>query len=117
MMNLANVTVNFDKVVVHSLTPHCLNLYTGGGTMPFPSDGVARSTISTTPIGTINGTTVYCNTYGDVTGLPAEKEGHMYIVSLATANAAADRPDVLITNEAVRDDAGRVIGCRSWAQV
>ena len=117
MMTNIEVSVNFSNVTLHNLTPHCLNLYTENGVVAIPSEGVARASMTTSPIGTINGTTVYRNTYGAVTGLPEEKEGHVYIVSLATANAVPYRNDVFITNDAVRDEAGRVVGCRSWAHV
>lgn len=53
--------------------------------------------------------------FGDVTDLPAPRAGVLYVVSRATAEAAAGRPDVVYPDERVKDDAGRIIGCRALA--
>lgn len=47
--------------------------------------------------------------------LPPEKEGQYYIVSRAVQSAYPDRTDLLIPNETVRDDKGRIVGCQSLA--
>src|SRR6056297_3415854 len=47
--------------------------------------------------------------------LPPEKEGRYYIVSRAVQSAYPDRTDLLIPNETVRDDEGRIVGCQSLA--
>lgn len=39
------------------------------------------------------------------------------VTSLAVANEVPERDDVVIHNEAVRDDQGRIIGCRSLGHV
>lgn len=56
-------------------------------------------------------------TYGEVEGLPEPEAGTIYVVSALTAQAVPERVDVYITDDAVRDDAGRVIGCRGLAHV
>ena len=115
--NSKTETINMNNIEVHNLTPHCINLYTDDGIIAIPSEGLARASMTSVPIGTINGVTVYKNEYGEVTGLPEEKSGHIYIVSALAANAVPHRPDVFITNDAVRNEGGHIIGCRSWAHV
>jgi len=48
--------------------------------------------------------------------LPEPQEGVYYIVSLAVAQAAR-RPDLLVPDDLVRDDQGRILGCRRFAVV
>lgn len=56
--------------------------------------------------------------YGEVTGLPQWREGVFYIVSRmvydAVRSANKIRTDLLVPGEPVRDDAGRVIGCKGF---
>ena len=47
--------------------------------------------------------------------LPPIKPLHYYIVSQVVANAHPERPDFLMVSRTVRDDNGRIIGCRAWA--
>ena len=56
--------------------------------------------------------------YGHVDGLPpADRDSsNWYIVSLATALALPDRPDLLVPYREVRDLDGTVIGCRALAR-
>ena len=53
----------------------------------------------------------------EVEGLPEPKENTYYIVSALVAGAAKNRNDLLIPNDIVRDDQGRIIGCRSLAKI
>jgi len=48
--------------------------------------------------------------------LPEPQDGVYYIVSLAVAQAAR-RPDLLVPDDLVRDDQGRILGCRRFAVV
>ena len=54
--------------------------------------------------------------YGD-SNLRDYKEGVYYIVSALVANAYSVRKDLLMVNDTVRDDNGRIIGCKSFAVV
>ena len=47
--------------------------------------------------------------------LPLPLPGHFFIVSQVVANAHPERPDFLMVSRTVRDDNGRIIGCRAWA--
>ena len=56
--------------------------------------------------------------YGDLAGLPDPAPETMYVVSVIAASAvkAAGRDDILITDLAVRDETGRITGCRALAR-
>lgn len=54
---------------------------------------------------------------GDVKNLPEPEENVSYIISRIVAEACPDRIDLYIPDETVRDEEGRIIGCRALAQV
>lgn len=47
--------------------------------------------------------------------MPPEEHGVYYIVSRAVQEAYPERRDLLIPNETVRDDNGKIVGCKSLA--
>ena len=103
------------NVEVVNLTPHAINIV-GGPTFE-PSGEVARISSTNESAGElqVNGESIPLITqqFGEVIGLPQEKEGTLFIVSgLIFANS--EREDLLVPGEQVRDDAGRVIGCKSF---
>lgn len=53
--------------------------------------------------------------YGEIEGLPSPQPGTLYIVSSLVAAAARDRTDLLIPDELVRDEQGKVVGARGLA--
>jgi hypothetical protein len=66
-------------------------------------------------VGIVNNTLINRVTFsveGDY--LPPQKEGTYYVVSRLIAEAIK-REDLLIPDEAVRDEEGRIIGCKSFA--
>lgn len=63
----------------------------------------------TVPIARIN--------YADVEDLPAPQPGVYLVVSLLVAQAAPDRPDLLVPIGQVRDSQGRIIGCRGLGRL
>lgn len=54
---------------------------------------------------------------GEVTGLPAPRASTLFFVSRPVAEARPDRSDLVIPFDLVRDDTGRIIGCRELARV
>lgn len=54
--------------------------------------------------------------FGHLNWIPPKRPNALYIVSLPTA-LAIRREDFLVPFDEVRDDAGRIIGCRELAQV
>lgn len=85
------------------------------------SGSVPRCATTRVQVGTVtvNGVTVPINRtqFGDVDGLPAPALDTFYIVSALVAQAVkGTRDDVLIVDDAVRDDQGRIIGARALAR-
>lgn len=54
---------------------------------------------------------------GEVENLPNVSPEYYYIVSRIIAEACPERTDLFIPDETVRDENGRIIGCRALAQV
>ncbi len=101
-----------------NLTPHEITFVREGGNVVVPASGqLARLTTETVTIGEINGIPVTATAYGDVTGLPDPVEGTVYLVSILVAQRVPERTDVFIPSESVRDEAGRIIGCKSLGRV
>ena len=108
-----------------NLTPHALNLMPGGPDGPTvtipPSGQVARCAVDRVQVDTVtvDGITIPVNQtrFGAVSGLPNPQPDTIYVVSAIVAQAAPDRADVYIVDDAVRDEQGRVIGARALAHV
>lgn len=103
------------NIEVVNLTPHAINIV-GGSTFE-PSGEVARISSTNESAGelVINGELIPLVTqeFGEIIGLPEEKEGTLFIVSgLVFSNSS--RRDLLVPGEQVRDEKGRVIGCKSF---
>ena len=104
-----------------NLTPHPITV----GTLTIESSGIARAgeyVASADPIVLEDGTQMPTSwvTYTRVDDLPAPQTGVYYVVSMVAAQAAAathrSTDDLLTPGEQVRDDSGRIVGCRSLAR-
>lgn len=87
-----------------------------------PSGSVPRAAQNRVQVDTLttaNGTSVPVNrsVFGQVEGLPESADGVYFVVSMLTAQAATDRDDLLVVDDTVRDEAGRIIGCRAFSRV
>ena len=100
-----------------NLTPHIVNMVDvkGEEIAKFPSEGEARCTQTTNKVGEINSIPLTETSFGSVTGLPNEQEGIKYIVSRLVMQACQERKDLLVPNEIVRDEEGKIVGCKSFA--
>lgn len=106
-----------------NLTPHTINLVAEDGTqlLSLESQGIARVASNTEVVGYIQVGEVVVpqthTTFGEVEGLPDSAPGVGYIVSNMIISALVQqgihRDDLFTPGLQVRDDAGRVIGCRS----
>lgn len=106
-----------------NLTPHTINLVAEDGTqlLSLESQGVARVASTTEVVGQLQVGEVVVpqthTTFGEVEGLPDQAPGIGYIVSNMIISALAQqgvrRDDLFTPGMQVRDDQGRVIGCRS----
>jgi len=107
---------------VINLTPHKIVLFSQDNQVlaEFPSEGIARASMSTEEV-EVDGFPYRLtrNTYGEVMGLPAYEDGTFYILSALTVSAAKSQgrrcDDLLITSDPVRDEEGRIIGCKAFA--
>lgn len=103
-----------------NLTPHAINFLREDNSVLAtvePSGAITRAAQTRDRVSEVNGIPVNQCSYGAVTGLPDPQPETIYLVSALTAQACRDRSDVFITDDAVRDDSGRIIGCRAIARI
>ena len=103
-------------------TPHTLNILDNNNTvlLVIPASGiVARCTVQRELMEMLDGIPVNKTVFGELTGLPEEASDTMYVVSALAAQAgkAQGRDDLLVTDDAVRDDTGKIVGCRALARI
>lgn len=106
-----------------NLTPHPIVLLDQDNqeVLTIPTTDITRVSSQTVTVGyfRINGVLVPRShtQYGEVEGLPDPTPGVIYIVSGMVVSALAQqgihRDDLLVPGMQIRDDQGRVIGCRS----
>lgn len=103
-----------------NLTPHEIT-FMGGKKITIPASGnVARVSVKRKQVGTLNGLPIYRSVFGWVVNLPDPKPDTVYIVSAMVAQAVQGvcdyfyRDDIYIVDDKdiVRDENGRIIGCR-----
>ena len=100
-----------------NMTPHSINVMNQNGESILiiqPSGNLIRLAQKTETVGEINGIPLTKNTFGEPEGLPEYEEGTYYIVSALLKTALPERKDLIVPSEPVRDEAGRIIGCRSF---
>jgi hypothetical protein len=123
---------------VINLTPHALNVYLSHqavregqavsateGTKPaltIPSTGFARAKEIVEQLAPLNlgdiELPVNRKAYAPIVdGLPEAQEDTIYVVSFLTAQAVPDREDVFFPGDAVRDAAGKIMGCVGLSRV
>jgi hypothetical protein len=125
MTNAITLNINASNVV--NLTPHDI-VFIDVEENEFvvkPSGIIARVSVTikvtgymsvTTPTGTFT-FPITENAYGEVENLPVGDGETIYIVSALVAGRVPNRTDVFIPNESVRDEKGRIIGCRSFGRI
>lgn len=107
-------------MTIINLTPHAINFLREDNSVLAtiePSGTIARAAQTRERVSEVNGIVVNQCSYGSVTGLPDPQDGTIYLVSALTAQACPERSDVFITDDAVRDENGRIIGCRAIARI
>ena len=108
-----------------NLTPHAVMICNENGEVKvtIPASGelarVEQETVKTTTYFKEGDFTfpVTRNTYGQVYGLPEQKDDKAYIVSRQVADAAAGRTDLFVPNETIRNSDGVIVGCLSLAEI
>lgn len=101
-----------------NMTPHAITwVKPSGETQVIESSGVIRCTCKTELVEKIGELEIFKNVYRLEDALPAPQPEVYYVVSALVAKELTARNDVLVVNDSVRDEAGRIIGCRSFARV
>ena len=108
-----------NKKTIINLTPHSLTIFKNNcfERIVIPSSGIVRVVEEGAEIGGINGIPLYWKKYTKSEGLPEPKKDTYYFVSLIVAQANPHRKDLLLSNELVRDENGRILGCRSFSKL
>ena len=120
----AEITKEGIKVKIVNLTPHKITFISDKGNLSIdPSGTIARVSAKVEETGHIYVTKfglsipITTTVYGEVEGLPDPKENTIFVVSSLVAQRVPEREDVFIPNESVRDENGRIIGCRSLGHI
>ena len=101
-----------------NMTPHAITwVKPSGESCVIESSGTIRCECKTELVESIGDLEIYSNSYVLKDSLPAAKPGVYYVVSALVAARLTGRDDVLVVNETVRDSAGRIIGCKSFARI
>ena len=106
-------------MTIMNCTPHAINIMDSEGKKILtlePSGICPRCSVERKKVGDINGIPINKSVFGDVYDLPSPQPDMIYIVSRVVAEAAR-REDLYIVDDAVRDENGRIIGCRALASV
>ena len=106
-------------MTIVNCTPHAINVMDSEGKEILtlePSGICPRCSVERKKVGDINGIPINKSVFGDVYDLPSPQPDTIYIVSRLVAEATR-REDLYIVDDAVRDENGRIIGCRALASV
>lgn len=106
--------------MIINLTPHVVTLYDEDDNFRqefLPAEeGPLRLETHELGMTVVDGIMVSLVGYGDMGSAPAAKRDVYYLVSLPLA-LSVRRADFLVPYNEVRDEDGRIIGCRSLAKV
>lgn len=105
-----------------NLTPHDINVYKDDKILlTLTSQGIARAESKSEVIGEVNGIPITKVSFGEPIDLPEPKEDVYLLVSRITIESAKNHgrttKDLLTTDNLVRDDNGKVIGCSSFSKM
>lgn len=105
-----------------NLTPHEVTLVAGERKLVLPAAAApARCETSRLVIGwlEVDGATFPVNEtrFGHIVNLPEPTPGTTFLVSRIVAQARWDRTDLLVVDDTIRDEKGRIVGARALARV
>ena len=103
------------EIEVINCTPHDINIILDKEeNIVIKASGiVARVATTMNPSGMIGNIPLSETRFGEVENLPEPKKGTRYIVSRIIKEACPERHDLLVPGECVRDEEGKIIGCKS----
>jgi hypothetical protein len=99
---------------IRNFTPHPINIE---GQEVIVSEGIIRCREIVEVIGEHAGVQLIKKTFGELEGLPEPEEGTIFVVSIIAATAAKElgRIDCVVPGEVIRDEEGRIVGCKNLA--
>lgn len=114
-----STAVTISYVTLINATPHPLNIVQrDGSVLTLEASGICprceSNEIVDRAIGLID---VTRQTLGHVEGLPDPVPGLYFIVSRLVAASACAREDLLVPGSLIRDDQGKVIGCKGLSRL
>lgn len=121
-MQMCDETHGGEEMRIVNLTPHPLVFATDTGDVTVPPDpsGPARVAVMSDVVGSVqvdgHNIPVHHVAYGDPTGLPEPQDGTIYVVSRVVADRVG-RADVMVADDFVRDDQGRIVAAKALARV
>ena len=113
------IGIVIDGVKLINATPHTLNIVqTDGTVLELKASGIcprcSSSELVDQAIGLIQ---VTRQTLGHVEGLPDDTDPATYYIVSRLVASACGREDLLVPGPLVRDDQGRVIGCKGLSRL
>ena len=112
-----------NNINVVNCTPHDVNLVTESGeNITFERSGIIpRLTEQQQKISSVNSEGIEIDimkkAFLEPEGLPEPQENTIFIVSALVAGACKNRDDLVIPNDIVRDETGRIVGCKNLAKI
>ena len=117
---------------IHNMTPHTITLIVEGVSVDFPSEGIIRASQKDVKVDEIvtdldlgnssAGFTipVFSSTFGAPEGVPENLDGIYIVSSLAFQSLkAAGMPmeHFVVPSGTIRDESGKIIGCKGFARI
>lgn len=117
---------------IHNMTPHVVTLIVEGVRVDYPSEGIIRATQKDVKVDEIvtdldlgnssAGFTipVFSSTFGAPEGVPENLDGIYIVSSLAYQSLkAAGMPmeHFVVPSGTIRDEQGRIVGCKGFARI
>ena len=117
---------------IHNMTPHVVTLIVEGVRVDYPSEGVIRASQKDVKVDEIvtdldlgNSSAgfsipVFSSTFGAPEGVPEKLDGIYIVSSLAYQSLkAAGMPmeHFVVPSGTIRDESGKIIGCKGFARI
>ena len=116
------------NIKVVNCTPHDVVLITESGYLGLPSIAIFKSSgiiprllEQQQKISSINNDgleiDIVKKSFLEPEGLPEPQENTLYIVSALVAGACKNRDDLVVPNDIIRDEEGKIVGCKNLAKI
>jgi len=118
---------------IHNMTPHVISIIVDGVKVDFPSEGVIRAAqrdvkvdevVTDLKIGEAGSAgftiPVFSSTFGAPEGVPEKLDGIYIVSSLAFQSLKAagyDMSHFVVPSGTIRDESGKIIGCKGFARI